>query len=296
MVGLIKKLFNSEKTQVYNIAEVKANDLSDIAYTLNDIKERKIDGLVIRNVLSAAEVTSIIDNLPNLSTDLKFEVDGCGGFLYPLTFNQLRENENYRDYTERYFRQSQQFRENFKSTFKVDIEEKFIVTLGKLNRRGKVKVLHGIKPFTFLAPATLRVFPPQMGGVWAHCHNNDDIDLHPEFAKHFQSLMPTKNWLSFFIMLQKPDAGGELTLLNVEHKDAVEKRGAVEIVKKDGSIVRSDDEDQKMRIHLHNGDMVVFAGGDIWHQVEDSVGQKNRVTVGGFGSFAYDNATFYFWS
>jgi len=128
-----------------------------------------------------------------------------------------------------------------------------------------------------MLPVTIRVFQLGMGGVLAHCYNSYDEDLHPEFVNHFSQCMKLKHQLSFCISVNKPDKGGEITLFNVEHKDANRKEGDFNILKSDGGLFDTRLEQNKNKIDLEEGDMIIFAGGDIWHQVEDILGEIPRV-------------------
>jgi len=287
------------KVNIKNYIILKlANDKLDEAQDnlLIKIHQREIDGIVISDFLSKLEIKSIKENIKSIPEESKFEIHGCGGFLYPITFNQLRKDDNYQEHKYRYFKEADIFSSKFSQNFKFNIELKLSNLFSKLSLNKKVIVAPGICSGSKMLPVTIRVFQPGRGGAFPHCHNTYDEDLHPEFVNHFSGLMKMKHQLSFFISVNKPEKGGELTLLNIEHRDANRKQSDFDILKSDGSVFDTTIEENKNKIQLDEGDLIIFAGGDIWHQVEDIEGAKNRVTIGGFGTFSLDNSIFYIWS
>ena len=52
----------------------------------------------------------------------------------------------------------------------------------------------------------------------------------------------------------------------------------------------------RFTLEPEEGDMILFSGGRIWHQVANLSGDKPRITIGGFGARSRDDKTFYFWS
>jgi hypothetical protein len=281
----------------FKIIEIPFERLTDIDENfLSLIQNRIIDGIIIKKFLLPEERLGVLDNLQKIPDERKFEIHGCGGFLFPITFNQLRPDNNYQNHKKSYFFESKNFREYFVGNFGFDIEYKIANMFSILSLGVKVKVAPGLENNTQMLPVTIRVFQPGRGGVLAHCHNTYDEDLHPEFVNHLSSLMKMKHQLSFFISVNKPNKGGEITLFNIEHNDANRKQGDYAIIRLDGSLFDTKIEQNKNKIQLDEGDLIIFAGGDIWHQVENIEGEKNRITIGGFGTFSLDNSIFYIWS
>ena len=58
----------------------------------------------------------------------------------------------------------------------------------------------------------------------------------------------------------------------------------------------NEEEVQRKKLKPGPGDMIVFAGGQIWHKVEFVQGSRPRFTIGGFMSRSKDDKTLYFWS
>lgn len=281
----------------YSILKLNADELVDKSpNALELIRMRTIDGVLIKNVLSNNQCNTIIGNLHKLSPKQKFEIHGCGGFLYPITFNQLRPDDNYNVFKERYFKEALEFRKNFTQIFEVDIENIIRTIFSSISGGRPILVPPGISNYETMMPATLRVFEAGRGGVFPHCHNNYDKELNSELVNHFRTFIDFDNQISFFIMIKKPEYGGQLTLFNVEAKEAEQKRGDKDILRYDGSIFDTSLPSNKNLIEVDEGDMFIFAGGNIWHQIEEIQGKKDRITIGGFGTFSKSNSEFYYWS
>ncbi|MEM7038253.1 MAG: hypothetical protein AAF570_14815, partial [Bacteroidota bacterium] len=52
----------------------------------------------------------------------------------------------------------------------------------------------------------------------------------------------------------------------------------------------------RFTIEPTEGDLILFSGGRIWHQVENLSGSRPRITIGGFCARSHDDQSFYFWS
>ena len=124
------------------------------------------------------------------------------------------------------------------------------------------------------------------------------------FERFYEDLtkkVAVENQMSFFIMLQEPDAGGELSLFNFRWKKGQTKDSPSEdneIIQPDGSRmdVNNNSNITKDKIDPKKGDMILFQGGNIWHKVETIQGQKPRITFGGFIGISVNKDKFYYWS
>ncbi len=73
----------------YTFLDVEADDLSAYADGLGNIYHRKIDGMIVRNVLSSTDVAKIVQNIEQLEDAKKRFVPP--GYVYPITFAECRE-------------------------------------------------------------------------------------------------------------------------------------------------------------------------------------------------------------
>jgi hypothetical protein len=47
---------------------------------------------------------------------------------------------------------------------------------------------------------------------------------------------------------------------------------------------------------MNEGDLLVFAGGELWHRVSKVEGSLTRYSLGGFMGFSHDGSRLYVWS
>ena len=109
--------------------------------------------------------------------------------------------------------------------------------------------------------------------------------------RHLSQYARVHDQLSYFFLLRKPDEAGQLVLYDAlwdETKEALAQDypTAVKLVESRKAHV----------IDMEPGDLVIFAGGRIWHQVRDVEGETNRVTLGGFMAYSKDMSRLYHWS
>ncbi len=106
------------------------------------------------------------------------------------------------------------------------------------------------------------------------------------------------NQLSYFVVLQNPEGGGELTLYDllwkdVQHKDHPENNDYV--IDLSGQRRYVSDLGQ-VAVQPMPGDLLIFHGGPIWHRVENIYGRIPRITLGGFINFSTNREHLYYWS
>ena len=97
--------------------------------------------------------------------------------------------------------------------------------------------------------------------------------------------------------MQNSEEGGELTIYDLlwekgQHKDYHDNNDYI-LDKNDSQIKVSDL--RSFQIRPRAGDVLVFAGGDIYHRVEQIKGTSDRITYGGFINFSKDFDKFYLW-
>lgn len=146
------------------------------------------------------------------------------------------------------------------------------------------------------SPGNFRFLEPNKGGLFVHCGY-----LLQETAEFFYESVKgitREGQLSFFLMLQHPDEGGDLTIYDmlwddVNQKDVFEQNDYV--IGQNGQKILLENV-KKFTVRPYPGDIVVFYGGPIWHRVEDIVGTKPRISFGGFINFSEDDKSFYHWA
>jgi hapalindole-type alkaloid chlorinase len=259
---------------------------------MNDIYQRKIDGFLIKNVLSPQEADTIVSNLCNENKDYRLE--NPVGYSIPLPFAIAKDEQT----VSKYLKGAEYFIKESKNVFKVDIIDKIENIFRQMSGGRKIQIPEGKYSGTHLAPSNIRVLYPYFGGIHLHCGNYFQNEF-PSFFDFLSYKVHLINQLSYFIMLNPPENGGELTIYDMEWKDVQTKASLQEndVVTKliDGSPLMMD-QVKRMYIKPSKGDMIMFAGGEIWHRVEDIEGKESRVTVGGFMGFSKDDKAIYYWA
>ena len=140
-------------------------------------------------------------------------------------------------------------------------------------------------------PITIRFLPPD-GGVM-HAHTANEFCNAWGSYEHLRQIARMWNSLSYFVVGQRPDSGGELVLYDLMWDDTPEDVRALPMSEeRDGLLERFG----KTPVDLQVGDMILFTGGRIWHRVEPVHGERERVTIGGFAALSQDEEQVYFWS
>jgi len=97
-----------------------------------------------------------------------------------------------------------------------------------------------------------------------------------------------------WVMTLKPDAGGELALFDLVWPKSPESVvGAEQLSNEERNDVLENL--KTMNIQPRAGDMILFAGGRIWHRVKDVEGENNRTTIGGFATLSKDEKEIIMW-
>lgn len=102
-------------------------------------------------------------------------------------------------------------------------------------------------------------------------------------------------------MLQEPEEGGKLRVYNKTWEEAKKYNDRNNtLISEDGKEISLDDssEIEKVELGLEAGNLLIFQGGRLWHRVEKVLGNKERVTLGGFLGFGKDETdnNVYLWA
>jgi hapalindole-type alkaloid chlorinase len=142
--------------------------------------------------------------------------------------------------------------------------------------------------------STIRVCFPELGGIDIHVGNMFK-SLYPMFYEFLGKIIDVQNQISYFVVLKKPEVGGALILYNAEWKDYKGMSGKYHIRKADGTVTLLADIDRQY-IVPDVGDMVLFAGGDIWHSINNLFGSSPRITIGGFLARSDKDQNLFIWA
>lgn len=277
----------------FKFIEVPFSEIEANGNLVGRIKNNEIAGFIMKDVFTQEEVDGVKAFLEEM--DESEFMPTPSGKIFPAPFAVIsdieKQLEMYYDKLGQFnqYKNANQFLKNL--TDKLDALFKGVAS----NYRVSIPI-NKIKDKE-VSPGTLRLFYPNKGGLHVHCGN-----LFQAQSMFYYSLLKNdidmNDQLSYFIVLQQSEAGGELTIYDmlwdkVKRKETPENNEFV-----------IDDEDKKIYVdELKSfvvkpkpGDILIFSGGPIWHRVEDIKGTNPRITFGGFLNFSNNNEELYYWS
>jgi len=277
----------------FNFIEVPFSEIEQRGDLVSEIKNRALDGFIMKDVYNLDEVSSIKTFLSNL--DESEFMPTSSGKMFPAPFAIITNTEEKLD---AYYSKLASF-DNCKTNH--DAIKKLMTKLDsffkKVAKNYRVSIPYNKIKDKEVAPGTFRMFYPGMGGLHVHCGN-----LFQAQSMFYYSLIKNdidmNDQLSYFVVLQQPEAGGELTIYNmlwdkVKRKESPENNEFV-IDDSDNYIYVKDV--PSFAVKPKPGDVLVFSGGPIWHRVEDTKGTIPRITFGGFLNFSKDGSELFYWS
>lgn len=288
----------------YNFQTINLSELLQKTDELYNLYTNASDGYLVKNFLTEDEVNIIMSNFDKVMNDNPAYT--AVGFTYPTVFaefsNRIKDNTDAEKQAliQSYFEKNLIFQETFVSEFGVDVKGKLENMFNAISGGRGMQVADGMGGIGSYPFATFRYLTPEKGLMSVHCGNY----FGKTFEKFYEDLtkkVAVTNQMSFFIMLQQPDEGGELSLFNFRWKDGQTKVSPSEdneIIQPDGSKMFVNDNPNivKDKIAPKKGDLIIFQGGNIWHKVEPVKGAKPRITLGGFMGISVNKDKFYYWS
>jgi hapalindole-type alkaloid chlorinase len=276
---------------LYNFVHIQANELGDYPDGLVDICNDRIDGIVIGGAFTPEEVNRVRAQLTRRGP---FPGAPFGDNLIygpPLLIAE-------EDLT-RYRREAAEFRHFCRGLFSGgrDFEARIGELLGAMagGRPVDLPCAPDGGPYT---PATIRVLEVDQEIGW-HFENQF---LHATVGyRHLSTLIDHTDHFSYFVVLEAPEAGGELVLYDLawERTEWLDKEAGG--IKRTGTVdgrLISDviDSLDHMSISPPAGSLVVFDGGNILHCVSAVQDRGRRITIGGFVAFSKGRQGVYYWS
>lgn len=254
---------------------------------INAVHQNKIDGFILKNVFSKEEVNHFLE-LTNKIQKENF-LNTNTGTIIPDPFATISDlDERLQNYISK--------RKTFDGFGFDTVLKKLDNVMNQIGKPFNIQVPKLHYDQSNAVPATIRHFYPNMGGLFVHCGYLFQVQS-PIYYQAVEA-MKKEGQLSFFVVMQRPDSGGELTLYdmvweNVNDKDFPENNEFV--LDRNGDKVYLSDVNSK-KFNPEPGDLLIFYGGRIWHRVEPIIGTKPRITLGGFINFSDDEQTCFYWS
>lgn len=277
----------------FNFKEFEYSDIHLHGDLVHQIKTNQIEGFIMKNVFAAEEIDQLKLFLGTL-TDADL-MPTPSGKIFPSPFAIITDTgERLDSYYAKLARFDKYKSENNAVRVMSERLNDFFVQVGK---NYKVSIPYNKIKDKEVAPGTFRLFYPNMGGLHVHCGN-----LFQAQSMFFYSLIKNDidmdDQLSYFIVLQQSEIGGELAIYDmlwdkVKRKESPENNEFV--IDDEGNHIYVNTL-KKFDVKPKPGDILVFSGGPIWHRVEDIKGESPRITFGGFLNFSKDEKELFYWS
>lgn len=289
-------------TPIWDCREVDASDLAGYENAIWDLFKRKYDCLIIRQALSSELCKQLVAGSERLPENERSKVDG--GWTFPPIFYKLAEEvadggaSRRREVLGAYFERCQRVAAEYSNYLGVDLQAITQHWLKALGGGCKVAVPTGLGSKGEYAGTTLRSYAGGgLGHLSLQCGNYLQT-VHQHFYEHLEGQVDVFDQLSFFFLVQAPEAGGEVSLFDLEWAEGQSKASLDEnshIMLPEISF-HTVSLDAAQILNPMPGDFVIFAAGQIWHRVEPVLGSRDRLTLGGFAAYSYDKKTVYHWS
>lgn len=237
------------------------------------------DGFLVRGVLGTDEAAAFTERL--FGSGLLH--DNVGGRLLGMSLLGLPDRGPYHA-------AAPTTRRHLDRLFGLSFEERVEDVFRRLGGGRRVE-LPSDGPDAVYLPATVRVLDPSAGGYRAHT-GNEFVETYASYD-HLRSIARTTDALSYFVVTQVPEEGGELVIYDLAWCDT-----PGELHQEFMTPVRDAWLESVPKAYLdpRPGDMIVFNGGRIWHKVADVSGREPRVTVGGFATLGRDDDVIHYWN
>lgn len=282
-------------TNLYTIKQLNQNQLPEI--DLADIIADKLHGFIVKDFLDKNEVQNLLTGLKTIEDNKLIHIEK-GFDSYPMSFAQFDQMVERGLLTEEnYFKTSNEFISTFNNHFKVDVLKKLNKVFGSIKNSLPIYIPTANNDNEPYVPFTFRELFAGDGCLKAHCENLFYQEF-PSFFTRINKFSHPDNQLSFFIVLQKPKTGGELTLFDIKWNNK-QKRINDHLIKMQNDDVFEFDNETVLARDIYSltvGSLVVFKGGEIWHRVEKVLSEPSRITLGGFLSFSHNQSKLYSWS
>ena len=287
----------SEGRKIHS-TELDVSDFSEFANVIEDIYNGTLDVVIVRNafprdvLISAGkrEAASLVERLQGDLPWLEPTGDLPGNGIRILGISatpsiQAPEGPSLEAYLEGQTRYRPVIRDLFGSN--LDPVQHIESLLGQFSGGRPVKVITTLDGRDY-TPFTIRMLQDGQG-----------ISLHHDFRfelpiyRDLEPQLDMKTCLSFVILLQRPNQGGEISVFGFgpDYPDLPKRipLGGPDLRMLENRFTHT-------QFDLRDGDLMVFASGRCFHKVEPVVGSRSRLTMGGFTTFDKRRTQVIYWS
>jgi len=284
---------------LFRFLDVQASEVGQYPSLIDDMREGRVDGVIVRGVFSESEVDAAVRRLDHGDPPLpRTTFPGFPPESPSSPYVLGRTIVSCPADLKAYFADAGAIRKALPAVFSEarGFEARVEKVLGTLGGGRPVSVPEGPEGATY-APATVRVLPD---GNEIGVHVGKSFMRLPQ-AWHLAQSVDVREQLSYFVTLSVPESGGELVVYGLEWGDveaylprAGEASG--EHVYSASSAVAFIEACDREAYRPGSGDLLIFDGGRYFHRVSHARGAVPRRTIGGFLSMSLDGQGIRYWS
>ncbi|HLP51117.1 MAG TPA: hypothetical protein VK154_09565 [Chitinophagales bacterium] len=264
---------------------------------MSDLLNEQITGILIQDFLNPTEIASLLNGFRKLPLSEKTVINE--GFVsYPLSFAQFTQMKAAGTVTiDGYIEIAQKLKERQTDLFGLNITERLCLFLQMFKEFQHVSPIIHPETAQALVPFNIRELLPGQGELIAHCENLF-FEEFPSFFSWLQLMNIKENKLSYFITLQAAEEGGELCCFDLNWNDVKKRENPILLRDELNNAIDLEDKNSVRRTFIKPkaGDLLLFAGGNVWHRVEKIKGTQSRITLGGFVAETTAPGKYYIWS
>lgn len=264
--------------------ELTAADTRDHPDAIADLFTRRLDGMTVAGAFPEVACRHAATTLAAWKGEATETMFGSMLVMALADLERLTGNPHERG---PYLDQTQRCRTHYREAFGFDPHERLREVVEPMSGGPVIAPEEAGRAYN---PGNVRWFEPGGGGLPAHVGN--EFEIHSAAAgEHLRTVADTTDHLSYFVIVQAPEEGGELSVFDLLHGSAVAAPPWTDVGRDDHAL----DGHVALAVPPRVGDLVLFGGGWRWHRVEPVFGATARITYGGFASRSRDGHAVYFW-
>lgn len=264
--------------------QIARADVADHPRTIDDILDRRLDGVTVTSVFSPDEVERAVAAVADTEPLRRVFPNGS---VLGMPIGHIGPESQ--DRTE-FFAAAEESRELYRVAFGFDPHDRVAAAVAPL--AGGRQLQQPCEAGHEYIPGHLRWLDPEAAGLRAHADGEFGREMRHGSMSCLDSTTEIVGHLSYFVVMQRPASGGTLTVYDeawdpddqdVPHFDSGNRPdGWAEAL-------------PSITVDPGPGDMVVFGGGWRWHRIEPIGGPLHRITYGGFVAPSRTGRELHFW-
>ena len=257
------------KFQFLRFIEFEYNTIAQHSGLLSQLWNDQLDGIILREVISPSVISSFLSLLSKPITNFR------------VLASQL-------DDLDKYYSDAADYNLNLPAIWGDDNKTwpQFFSDI--------LQVLYGRAAYVpyfaddkCCASSTVRIIS-NGNELTTHCGNQ--FAYNSSKFEDLNAISLLDNQVSYFLLLQVPSEGGELTIFDAKWSNRFQYSN------QNNDFIHSIESRDSIKLDLRAGDLLIFQGGQIYHRVERAQGAIPRITLGGFITPSLDKQKLYFWS